>query len=86
MMWHRPGFVLGGGREAQLRVRNLSAGYGPILVLRDISLEVKPGLTVILGLVVFLAVTKTDETPSAEQAEPGGGAPPAGPRSPEMTV
>ncbi|MFN8150241.1 MAG: hypothetical protein U0R24_03810 [Solirubrobacterales bacterium] len=43
-------------------------------------------LTVILGLVVFLAVTKTDETPSAEQAEPGGGAPPAGPRSPEMTV
>ena len=49
MMWHCPGFVLGGGREAQLRVRNLSAGYGPMLVLRDISLEVKPGLTVILG-------------------------------------
>ena len=30
-------------------MRNLSAGYGPMLVLRDISLEVKPGLTVILG-------------------------------------
>ena len=49
MMWHRPGFVLGGAREAHLKVRNLSAGYGPMLVLRDITLEVKPGLTVILG-------------------------------------
>jgi branched-chain amino acid transport system ATP-binding protein len=49
MMWHRPGFTLGGAREAHLKVRNLSAGYGPMLVLRDITLEVKPGLTVILG-------------------------------------
>ena len=39
MMWHRPGFVLGGGREAHLKVRNLSAGYGPMLVLRDITLD-----------------------------------------------
>ena len=48
-MWHRPGFMLGGAREAHLKVRNLSAGYGPMLVLRGITLEVKPGLTVILG-------------------------------------
>ena len=37
MMWHRPGFTLGGAREAHLKVRNLSAGYGPMLVLRGIT-------------------------------------------------
>lgn len=51
MMWFEPSsFVLGAqGRRAQLHVRNLSAGYGPFLVLRELKLEVKPGLTVILG-------------------------------------
>jgi branched-chain amino acid transport system ATP-binding protein len=32
-----------------LKVNGLSAGYGAFLVLRDLTLEVKPGLTVILG-------------------------------------
>ena len=36
-------------RQAHLKIEGLSAGYGPFLVLRDLSLEVKPGLTVILG-------------------------------------
>ncbi|HSV44447.1 MAG TPA: ABC transporter ATP-binding protein [Ramlibacter sp.] len=49
MMWHRPGFVLGGSGRAQLEVDGLSAGYGPVAVLRGLSLEAKPGLTVILG-------------------------------------
>jgi branched-chain amino acid transport system ATP-binding protein len=30
-------------------VQSLGAGYGPVLVLRGLTLEVKPGLTVILG-------------------------------------
>ena len=34
---------------AHLKVDGLSAGYGQFLVLRDIRLEVRPGLTVILG-------------------------------------
>ena len=34
---------------AQLKLKNLSAGYGAFWVLRDITLEAKPGLTVILG-------------------------------------
>jgi acyl-CoA reductase-like NAD-dependent aldehyde dehydrogenase/ABC-type branched-subunit amino acid transport system ATPase component len=34
---------------AHLRVKNLTAGYGPFQVLRDVSLEARPGLTVILG-------------------------------------
>lgn len=38
-----------GPRRAKLRVRGLSAGYGAFLVLRDLSFEVRPGLTVILG-------------------------------------
>ncbi len=34
MMWYRPQpFVLGGSGKAQLKVRNLSAGYGPFEVL-----------------------------------------------------
>ncbi len=36
-------------RAAHLKVRGLSAGYGGFLVLRELSLEAKPGLTVILG-------------------------------------
>jgi branched-chain amino acid transport system ATP-binding protein len=48
-MWHEPGFVLGGSGRAQLQVRGLSAGYGPMRILRDLSLDAKPGLTVILG-------------------------------------
>ncbi|MFC5496560.1 ABC transporter ATP-binding protein [Caenimonas terrae] len=34
---------------AHLRVQGLAAGYGGFLVLRDLSLEAAPGLTVILG-------------------------------------
>ena len=50
MMWHRPqGFSLGGTERPRLRVWDLSAGYGPVQVLRGLSFEVKPGLTVILG-------------------------------------
>jgi branched-chain amino acid transport system ATP-binding protein len=56
-MWYRPNFTLGAGagegagskRNAQLQVRGLQAGYGPIAVLRGVSFDVKPGLTVILG-------------------------------------
>jgi branched-chain amino acid transport system ATP-binding protein len=36
-------------RRAHLKVQGLSAGYGPFLVLRDVSFEARPGLTVILG-------------------------------------
>ena len=50
MMWFEATpFVLGGCGQAHLKVRALSAGYGAFLVLRDLKLEVKPGLTVILG-------------------------------------
>jgi branched-chain amino acid transport system ATP-binding protein len=43
-------FALGAaGRHAHLRVRGLGAGYGAFLVLRDLHLEARPGLTVILG-------------------------------------
>jgi vanillin dehydrogenase len=34
---------------AHLKLKGLSAGYGPFLVLRGITLEARPGLTVILG-------------------------------------
>lgn len=36
-------------RLAHLKIDGLSAGYGPFLVLRDLTLEARPGLTVILG-------------------------------------
>ncbi len=36
-------------RLAHLKIERLSAGYGAFLVLRDLSLEARPGLTVILG-------------------------------------
>lgn len=49
MMWYRPEFTLGGSGGAHLKVRGLTAGYGPIAVLRGVDFEVKPGLTVILG-------------------------------------
>lgn len=50
MMWYRPQpFVLGGSGLAQLRVRNLSAGYGSFEVIRDLNLDIRPGLTVVLG-------------------------------------
>jgi branched-chain amino acid transport system ATP-binding protein len=48
-MWYRPGFTLGSPGKAHLLVRGLQAGYGSIAVLRGISFEAKPGLTVILG-------------------------------------
>lgn len=50
-MWYRDlPFEIGSEtRRAHLKVRGLSAGYGPFLVLRDVGFEVKPGLTVILG-------------------------------------
>jgi vanillin dehydrogenase len=34
---------------AHLKVEGLSAGYGPFMVLRELSLEARPGITVILG-------------------------------------
>ena len=37
------------GGHTRLEVRGLAAGYGRFLVLRDISMEAAPGLTVILG-------------------------------------
>lgn len=50
MMWYESvPFKLGGDPRAHLQVNGLSAGYGAFLVLRDIRLEVRPGLTVILG-------------------------------------
>jgi branched-chain amino acid transport system ATP-binding protein len=50
MMWFETTpFVLGGTQRAHLKVCGLSAGYGAFLVLRDLHLDVKPGLTVILG-------------------------------------
>ena len=50
MMWYRETpFALGGTGRAHLKVHGLSTGYGAFLVLRDLELEVKPGLTVILG-------------------------------------
>jgi len=36
-------------QPAHLEVRGLSAGYGAFLVLRDLALEARPGVTVILG-------------------------------------
>jgi len=36
-------------KPAHLEVRGLGAGYGPFLVLRDLTLEARPGVTVILG-------------------------------------
>ncbi|MEY2682955.1 MAG: hypothetical protein RJA09_99, partial [Pseudomonadota bacterium] len=48
MMWYRDTpFVLGGNTQAHLQVHGLNAGYGAFWVLRDLSLEVKPGLTVV---------------------------------------
>jgi acyl-CoA reductase-like NAD-dependent aldehyde dehydrogenase/ABC-type branched-subunit amino acid transport system ATPase component len=38
-----------GQRLAHLKVEDLSAGYGPFMVLRNVKLEARPGLTVILG-------------------------------------
>jgi branched-chain amino acid transport system ATP-binding protein len=49
MWWRERPFTLGGTGAAHLRVRGLCAGYGPFLVLRDLTLEARPGLTVILG-------------------------------------
>ena len=49
MWWREQPFRLGGSRQAHLKVQGLSAGYGPFLVLRGLSLEARPGLTVILG-------------------------------------
>ena len=34
---------------AHLKVEGLSAGYGNFLVLRELTLEARPGLTVVLG-------------------------------------
>ena len=49
MWWREQPFALGGSGRAHLKVQGLSAGYGAFLVLRDLQLEVRPGLTVILG-------------------------------------
>ncbi|MBP6900634.1 MAG: ABC transporter ATP-binding protein [Burkholderiaceae bacterium] len=49
MAWSDQPFVLGGSGRAHLKVQGLSAGYAGFLVLRDLQLEARPGLTVILG-------------------------------------
>jgi branched-chain amino acid transport system ATP-binding protein len=50
MMWYRDTpFSLAGAAQAQLKVEGLAAGYGGFLVLRDLKLQIRPGLTVILG-------------------------------------
>ncbi len=49
MWWRDTPFTLGGSGRAHLAVHGLSAGYGGFMVLRDVSLEARPGLTVILG-------------------------------------
>ena len=49
MRWQPEPFVLGGSGRAHLKVEGLSAGYGPVQVLRGVRLEARPGLTVILG-------------------------------------
>lgn len=50
MHWSDLPYEHGAARmRAHLKVRGLSAGYGPFLVLRNLAFEVKPGLTVILG-------------------------------------
>ena len=51
MMHYRdqPFTLSGGDAPAHLKVRGLRAGYGSFLVLRDVTFEVKPGVTVILG-------------------------------------
>ncbi len=49
MWWRSTPFRLGGAQQAHLCVEGLSAGYGAFLVLRDLCLEARPGLTVVLG-------------------------------------
>ena len=50
MMWYRnTPFNLNEQAAARLWVEDLGAGYGNFLVLRNLSFEVLPGLTVILG-------------------------------------
>ncbi len=46
-MWYRPELAI--RDQARLKVLGLSAGYGPIAVLRNVSFEINSGLTVILG-------------------------------------
>ena len=36
-------------KPVHLKIEGLAAGYGAFLVLRDLTLEARPGLTVILG-------------------------------------
>ncbi len=49
MWWRDQAFRLGAPAQAHLKVQGLSAGYGAFLVLRDLRLEARPGLTVIVG-------------------------------------
>ena len=55
MWWRNEPFTLGGSGHAHLKVQGLSAGYGPFMVLRDIKLEARPGLTVILMAPTLIA-------------------------------
>jgi branched-chain amino acid transport system ATP-binding protein len=41
--------AIGGGGGATLNVQGLSAGYGSLRILRDLSFDVRPGLNVMLG-------------------------------------
>lgn len=49
MAWRASPFALGGTGQAHLKVRGLSAGYGRFEVLRGVTFEARPGLTVVLG-------------------------------------
>jgi branched-chain amino acid transport system ATP-binding protein len=50
MMWYqRSEFALGSTARARLRVRRLCTGYSGFLVIRDLNLDIAPGLTVVLG-------------------------------------
>lgn len=49
-MWYQDtAFALGSSAQARLKVRGLQAGYGGFMVIRGLSLDIRPGLTVILG-------------------------------------
>jgi branched-chain amino acid transport system ATP-binding protein len=50
MMWYQKSeFALGRTSRARLRVRRFCTGYSGFLVIRDLNLDIVPGLTVILG-------------------------------------
>ena len=64
MWWRDQPFTLGGNGRAHLEVKGLSAGYAGFLVLRDLRLEARPGLTIgknLESLPDFSAPTKPEK-------------------------